>query len=33
VDGNRIERIAVTFVERPQPRHAGADDASDDDIE
>jgi CBS domain containing-hemolysin-like protein len=33
VDGNRIERIAVTFVERPQTRASGADDASDDDIE
>jgi len=34
VDGNRIEQIAVTFVERPQPRRTAAgDDFSDDDIE
>jgi hypothetical protein len=33
VDGNRIERLAVTFVERPQPRPSAADDASDDDLE
>jgi CBS domain containing-hemolysin-like protein len=33
VEGNRIERIAVTFVERPQPRHASEDESSDDDIE
>ncbi|HEY4411939.1 MAG TPA: hemolysin family protein, partial [Gaiellaceae bacterium] len=33
VDGNRIERIAVTFVERPQPRSSGVNDALDDDIE
>ena len=34
VDGNRIEQIAVTFVERPQPRRTDErDDYSDDDIE
>jgi CBS domain containing-hemolysin-like protein len=34
VDGNRIERIAVIFVERPQPRYSsGQDEAADDDIE
>jgi putative hemolysin len=34
VDGNRIEQIAVTFVERPQPRRTDEGDAfSDDDIE
>ncbi len=34
VDGNRIEQIAVTFVERPQPRRAdGGDDFSDEDVE
>jgi len=34
VDGNRIEQIAVTFVERPQPRRTDEGvDYSDDDIE
>ncbi len=34
VDGNRIEQIAVTFVERPQPRRTdGGDDFSDEDVE
>ena len=34
VDGNRIEQIAVTFVERPQPRRTDeGDDFSDEDIE
>jgi putative hemolysin len=34
VDGNRIEQIAVTFVERPQPRRrADGDDFSEDEIE
>jgi putative hemolysin len=33
VDGNRIERLAVTFVERPQPRSSGHDEPVDDDIE
>jgi CBS domain containing-hemolysin-like protein len=34
VDGNRIERIAVTFVERPAQRHLLApDDGADDDVE
>jgi len=32
VDGNRIERIAVTFVERPRSRE-GADGAPEDDVE
>jgi CBS domain containing-hemolysin-like protein len=33
VDGNRIEQIGVTFVERPQPRRTEGDGFSDDDIE
>ena len=34
VEGNRIERIAVTFVERPAQRHLlAADDGVDDDVE
>jgi CBS domain containing-hemolysin-like protein len=34
VEGNRIERLAVTFDERPQPRQTSeGQDASDDDIE
>ena len=34
VEGNRIERLAVTFVERPQPRrHDTQDGPEDDDIE
>ncbi|MGZ6579970.1 MAG: hemolysin family protein [Gaiellaceae bacterium] len=33
VEGNRIERLAVTFVERPPQRRSEADDGSDDDIE
>jgi CBS domain containing-hemolysin-like protein len=31
VEGNRIERIAVTFVERPQPRRAVGDEELDED--
>jgi len=33
VDGNRIEEIAVTFVERPQPRGAGGSVGDDHEIE
>ncbi len=33
VEGNRIERLAVTFVERPQQRQSSEDHSSDDDIE
>ena len=32
VEGNRIERIAVTFVERPQPRDSVTD-VDDDEVE
>jgi len=33
VEGNRIERIAVTFVERPLPRRLPSDDLGDDEVE
>ena len=33
VEGNRIERIAVTFVERPQPRRDAEDLSDDDEVE
>jgi putative hemolysin len=33
VEGNRIERIAVTFVERPQQRDSGADYVDEDEVE
>jgi putative hemolysin len=33
VEGNRIERIAVTFLERPQQRDAGQDYVDDDELE
>jgi magnesium and cobalt exporter, CNNM family len=33
VEGNRIERIAVTFLERPQQRDAAADYADEDELE
>ena len=33
VEGNRIERIAVTFLERPQPRDSGHDYVDEDELE
>jgi hypothetical protein len=33
VEGNRIERIAVTFEERPQPRAAAGDYGDEDEVE
>jgi putative hemolysin len=33
VEGNRIERIAVTFLERPEPRDVGADYGEEDEVE
>jgi hypothetical protein len=33
VEGNRIERIAVTFVERPQRQDSAGDLVDDDEVE
>jgi CBS domain containing-hemolysin-like protein len=33
VEGNRIERIAVTFLERPEPRDSGRDYVDEDELE